>query len=162
VLHLPDGEPLRSRVTARTDRIDQLLRQEIGEILARDIQDPRIGFVTITDVETAPDLSTARVWVSVIGQPEERDQTIRALQRAMPFVRHELGSRIRLRRIPELLVRTDDTAQRGTRVLQLLAELESGQVPDEVAPAPESLPTPVPHIPAVPPAPRRPRRRARR
>jgi ribosome-binding factor A len=143
-------------VTQRTDRIDQLLRQEIGEILARDIQDPRIGFVTITDVETAPDLSTARVWVSVIGQPEERERTLKALQRAMTFVRHELGGRVRLRRIPELLVRADDTAQRGTRVLRLLAELEAGKNPEERAPVAESLPTPVPHIPPAPerPAPR--------
>ena len=137
-------------MTARTDRIDQLLRQEIGEILARDIQDPRIGFVTITDVETAPDLSTARVWVSVIGQPAEREQTIKALQRAMPFVRHELGGRIRLRRIPELIVRADDSAERGTRVLRLLAELEAGETPDEPAPPAESLPTPVPRIPEAP------------
>src|SRR5437773_41496 len=142
-------------MTARTDRIDQLLRQEIGEILARDVQDPRIGFVTITDVETAPDLSTARVWVSVIGQPEERERTIRALQRAMPFVRHELGSRIRLRRIPELQLRTDDTAQRGTRVMQLLAELGAGQIPEDEAPIAESLPTPVPRIPLPPPVPER-------
>jgi len=141
-------------MTQRTDRIDQLLRQEIGEILARDVQDPRIGFVTITDVETAPDLSTARVWVSVIGQPDEREQTLKALRRALPFVRHELGSRVRLRRIPELLLREDDTAQRGTRVLQLLAELEAGATatPDESAAAIESLPTPVPRIPAAEPA----------
>lgn len=128
-------------MTARTDRIDQLLREEIGAILARDVQDPRIGFVTVTEVDTAPDLSTARVWVSVIGQPGERAETMRALERAMPFVRRELGSRVRLRRIPELHVRADDTAERGTRVLRLLAELESGSVPDESA-AGESLPTP--------------------
>jgi ribosome-binding factor A len=145
-------------VTQRTDRIDQLLRQEIGDILARDIQDPRIGFVTITDVETAPDLSTARVWVSVIGQPEEREQTLKALQRAMPFVRHELGGRVRLRRIPELHLRADDTAERGTRVLQLLAELEAGETPVEPAPTAESLPTPIPRIP---PTPARPSRTAR-
>jgi ribosome-binding factor A len=148
-------------MTARTDRIDQLLRQEIGEILTREVQDPRIGFVTVTDVETAPDLSTARVWVSVIGQPDERAQTIRALHRAMPFVRHELGSRIRLRRIPELQLRTDDTAERGTRVLQLLAELEAGHTPEEPAPVTESLPTPVPHIPPPPPVPKRARDRKR-
>jgi ribosome-binding factor A len=134
-------------MTARTDRIDELLREEIGQILARDIQDPRIGFVTVTDVDTAPDLSTARVWVSVIGQPAEREGTLRALRRAMPFVRHELGSRVRLRRIPELLVREDDTAQRGTRVLRLLAELEGGGTPDDVPPAAESLPTPVARLP---------------
>jgi ribosome-binding factor A len=148
-------------MTARTDRIDQLLRQEIGAILAKDVQDPRIGFVTVTDVETAPDLSTARVWVSVIGQPAEREQTMRALARAMPFVRHELGSRIRIRRIPELQLRGDDTAQRGTRVLQLLAELEAGGTVADAAPAEESLPTPVPHIP-LPPAPPEPRRRRRK
>jgi ribosome-binding factor A len=129
-------------MTARTDRIDQLLREEIGAILTRDVQDPRIGFVTITDVETAPDLSIARVWVSIIGQPDERAKTMRALERAMPFVRRELGSRIRLRRIPELHVRADDTAERGTRVLRLLAELESGETPADAAPIGESLPTP--------------------
>lgn len=150
-------------MTARTDRIDELLRQEIGAILAKDVQDPRIGFVTVTDVETAPDLSTARVFVSVIGQPAERDTTMRALRRAMPFVRHELGARIRLRRIPELQLRADDTAQRGTRVLQLIAELESGADVTEPPPLEETLPTPTPGVP-VPPAPvarPRPRGRAR-
>lgn len=134
-------------MTARTDRIDQLLRQEIGAILSKDVQDPRIGFVTVTDVETAPDLSTARVWVSVIGQPAERDLTVKALQHALPFVRHELGSRIRIRRIPELQLRLDDTVQRGTRVLQLLAEIEAGGVVDAPPTIAESLPTPMPHIP---------------
>ena len=129
-------------MTQRTDRIDQLLREEIGAILTRDAQDPRIGFVTVTEVDTAPDLSTARVWVSVIGQPEERERALKALEHAMPFVRRELGSRIRLRRIPELHVRADDTAQRGTRVLQLLAELETGGTPEDVPPIEESLPTP--------------------
>lgn len=139
-------------MTARTDRIDELLRQEIGAILARDVQDPRIGFVTVTEVQTAPDLSTARVFVSVIGQPAERETTMRALQRAMPFVRHELGSRIRLRRIPELQLRGDDTAQRGTRVLQLLADLEAGGDVTEPPPIEETLPTPTPGVP-IPPAP---------
>ena len=145
-------------MTARTDRIDQLLRQEIGEILARDVQDPRIGFVTITDVETAPDLSTARVWVSVIGQPDERATAIRALEHAMPFVRRELGSRIRLRRVPELLIRADDTAQRGTHVLHLLAELEAGETPTDVPALDESLPTPTGRGSAAEPVARTPRR----
>ena len=148
-------------MTARTDRIDQLLRQEIGAILSKDVQDPRIGFVTVTDVETAPDLSTARVWVSVIGQPAERDLTMKALQHAMPFVRRELGGRLRLRRIPALQLRLDDTVQRGTRVLQLLAELEAGGVVDAPPPIEESLPTPVPHVP-IPPAPEPRRRKSKR
>ena len=130
-------------MSQRTERIDELLRQEIGEIVAREVQDPRVGFVTITSVETAPDLRHAKVWVSVIGQPDERDATVAALRRAMPFVRHELGTRLRLKRIPDLHVQLDDTAERGTRILQLLTELERGEEPVADAPGTESLPTPV-------------------
>jgi ribosome-binding factor A len=131
-------------MTQRTDRVDELLRQEIGSILTREVKDPRIGFATVTKVETAPDLRHARVWVSVIGQPGERSATIAALERSMGFVRHELGLRLRLRRIPDLHVRLDDTVERGTRVLHLLDELEAGRTPaDDAPPEVETLPTPV-------------------
>ena len=134
-------------MTARTEQLDQLFRQEIAEIVAREVADPRIGFATITDVETSPDLRHAQVWVSVIGNQEERETTIAALGRAMPFVRRELGHRLRLKRIPELHVRLDDTAERGTRVLRLLHELEEGAAPESDLPVGESLPTPVPRLP---------------
>jgi ribosome-binding factor A len=134
-------------MTQRTERVDELLRQEITEILSREVADPRIGFVTVTDVDTAPDLRHARVWVSVIGEQAEKDATVAALGRAMGFVRHELGTRLRLRRIPELHVRLDETAERGTRVLQLLHELEEGKLPEDVPPPVESLPTPTPRLP---------------
>jgi ribosome-binding factor A len=134
-------------MSQRTERVDELLRQEIGAIVSRDIADPRVGFATITEVETTPDLRHAKVWVSVIGQPAERDATIAALRRAVPFVRHELGGRLHLKRIPELHIQLDDTAERGTRILQLLTDLESGAVPDDEHPADESLPTPVPRVP---------------
>jgi ribosome-binding factor A len=134
-------------MSQRTDRVDELLRQEIGSIVARDIADPRVGFVTITSVETTTDLRHSKVWVSVIGTPAERDATVAALRRAMPFVRHELGSRLRIKRIPDLHIHVDDTAERGTRILQLLSELESGTVPDSSVPTGESLPTPVPRLP---------------
>lgn len=130
-------------MTARTDRIDELLRQEIGGLLARDVKDPRIGFATVTKVETTADLAHARVWVSVIGSQAERTETVRALEHAMPFVRHELGSRLRLRRIPNLHVRLDETAEQGTRLLHLLDELAHGQIPEGEAPVGETLPTPV-------------------
>jgi ribosome-binding factor A len=134
-------------MSQRTERVDELLRQEIGSIVARDVADPRVGFATITSVETTPDLRHAKVWVSVIGQPVEREATLAALRRAMPFVRHELGSRLRIKRIPDLHIHLDDTAERGTRVLQLLSELESGATPEGDAPVGESLPTPVPRLP---------------
>src|SRR3954451_21444080 len=133
-------------MTQRTERIDELLRQEITSLLTKEIADPRIGFATVTDVETAPDLRHARVWVSVIGQPADRIATVRALEHAMPFVRRELGKRLRLRRIPEFSVRLDESIERGSRVMQLINDLEAGESPAEL-PAGESLPTPSVRLP---------------
>jgi ribosome-binding factor A len=134
-------------MSQRTQRVDELLRQEIGALLAKEVADPRIGFATITDVETSPDLRHAKVWVSVIGGRADRDETVRALQKAMPFVRHELGKRLRIRRIPDLHVKVDDSAQRATRVLHLLNELEAGADPDAIVPIDDTLPTPVRRLP---------------
>src|SRR5690349_10731469 len=160
-------------MTARTDRIDQLLREEISRLVTEEVADPRVGFATVTRVETTPDLRHAKVWVSVIGQPAERRETVAALGRAMPFIRRELGKTLRLKRIPDLHVELDDTAERGTRVLHLLDELESGKT--EAAhelPAGETLPTPVarvghegdavdePPSAVIPPKPRRRRGRS--
>lgn len=134
-------------MSQRMDRVDELLRQEIGALLAKELADPRIGFVTITDVETAPDLRHAKVWISVIGGRSDRVESVRALQASMGFVRHELGKRLRIKRIPALHIELDDSAERGTRVLHLLQELESGVDPQEVTPFDESLPTPVRRLP---------------
>lgn len=133
-------------MSQRTERVDELLRQEIGSIVTRDVADPRIGFTTITSVETTRDLRHAKVWVSVIGQPAERDAALAALRHAMPFIRHELGKRLRIKRIPDLHVHLDETAERGTRILQLLADIEAGAVPEPDLPLTESLPTPVPRV----------------
>ncbi len=158
-------------MSQRTERVDELLRQEIGAIVGRDIADPRVGFATITSVETTPDLRHAKVWVSVIGQPAEREATMAALRHAVPFIRHQLGGTLRLKRIPDLHLQLDDTAERGTRILQLLSELEAGSAPESDAPLAESLPTPSARLPhegdlgeeppsaVVPPAPRAPRSR---
>ena len=135
-------------MSQRTDRVDELLRQEIGTLLAKEIADPRIGFATITDVETAPDLRHAKVWV-------QRDRPARATatrrcgrsSTAMPFIRHELGRRLRIKRIPELHVHLDDSAERGTRVLHLLRSSRQGVEPEAIAPINESLPTPVQRLP---------------
>lgn len=143
-------------------------------MVTEEVADPRVGFATITRVETTPDLRHAKVWVSVIGQPPERRATVVALQRAMPFVRHELGKALRLKRIPDLHVELDDTAERGTRVLQLLDELGTGSVRDDDLPLGETLPTPVarvhhdgdaeeePPSAVIPPRPKRKRRPTKR
>jgi ribosome-binding factor A len=134
-------------MSQRIDRVDELLRQEIGSLLAKELADPRIGFATITDVETSPDLRHAKVWVSVIGGKSDRVETVRALQASMGFVRHELGKRLRIKRIPALHINLDDSAERGTRVLHLLQELELGVDPQAVTPFNETLPTPVKRLP---------------
>ncbi len=134
-------------MTQRTQRIDELLRHEISQALAREVTDPRIGFVTVTDVETARDLSRAKVSVSVIGTDAERKETLAALRRAMPYIRHGLGSKIRLRRMPFLDVHLDDSVQRGSRVLQILNDLEEGRMPEKSSEVGESLPTPVLRLP---------------
>lgn len=110
-------------------------------MLEREVADPRIGFVTVTSVETDPDLRHARVWVSIIGGTAERSQALEALDHTMGFIRRELGTRLRLKRIPDLHVRLDDSIERGTRVLQLIDSIETGREPGGRT-AGESLPTP--------------------
>jgi ribosome-binding factor A len=128
-------------MSQRTERLDELLRQEIGAMLEREVADPRIGFATVTDVETTTDLRHAKVWISVIGPKGERPATLEALEHAMHFIRRELGTRLRLKRIPELHVRLDDSLERGTRLLKLIGTLEEGGEPD-ATPMDDSLPTP--------------------
>jgi ribosome-binding factor A len=127
-------------VSERTARLDELLREEISGIIGREVQDPRIGFVTVTDVEVSPDLGHANVWVSVIGSAEERREALRGLSHAMPFVRRQLG-KLRLKRIPVLHVRDDRTSERGTRIITLLREIESGRDPADLDTT-ETLPSP--------------------
>lgn len=144
-------------MTDRTARLDQLLREEISAIIAKDISDPRVGFVTVTEVDVTSDLSHATVWVSVIGDEAARKASLRALGRAMPYIRHRLGD-LRIRKVPELHLRHDDSVERGARVLHLIDELEHGADPSVTPPALEALPDPVtPRGPAEPGTRSRPR-----
>jgi ribosome-binding factor A len=114
-------------MSQRTDRLDSQIRQELMELLQREMKDPRIGFATITRVETARDLGSARVWVSVLGTPEEQTSAIAALTSAAPWLRRQLGDRLTIRHIPQLDIRHDDSIEAGDRVLKLLRELEEGR-----------------------------------
>ena len=111
-------------MSQRTDRLDSQIRAELAELLHREMKDPRVGFATITRVETARDLGTAKVWVSIMGTEEEREQTMKALADAAPWLRRQLGGRLTLRHIPELVIRRDGSIEAGDRVLRLLRELE--------------------------------------
>jgi len=112
-------------MTRRTDRINELLREEISDLLSRHVKDPRVvGFITVTEVETATDLRHARVFVSVMGTEEEKKGAFSGLAAAAGFLRHELAERLFLRRIPDLTFVRDDSIERGTRILQIMKELE--------------------------------------
>jgi ribosome-binding factor A len=113
-------------MTQRTNRIDSQIRAELMELFQREMKDPRIGFATVTRVETARDVGTAKVWVSVLGTTEEQESAIKALTDAAPWLRRQLGDRLTLRKIPQLVIRHDDSIESGDRVLRLLRELEEG------------------------------------
>lgn len=107
------------------ERVNGLLREEISAILLRDTKDPRLAhMVTITAVDVAPDLGFAKVFISVLGTEEEKREVMRGLQSAARFLRRELSGRLRLRYVPELSFHRDDSIERGSRVLQLLKEIE--------------------------------------
>jgi ribosome-binding factor A len=117
-------------MTQRTDRLDSQIRQELMTLLQREMKDPRIGFATVTRVETARDLGSAKVWVSVLGTAEEQQAAIKALTDAAPWLRRQLGGRLTIRHIPELVIRHDDSIEAGDRVLRLLNELERERADD--------------------------------
>jgi ribosome-binding factor A len=112
-------------MTHRLERFNSLLRQEISDLLHRQVKDPRLGsFISVTSVEISPDLSFAKVFVSHFGTEEEKKITIHALNTAAGFFRHELGERMKARRIPELSFRIDDTIEKAAQILSIMDRLQ--------------------------------------
>ncbi len=108
-------------MTRRTERINDLLREEISDLLRREVKDPRIGgLVSITEVEVSPDLRNARVYVSVLGTDEETSSTLEALKAASHFLQRGIGKRLSLRRTPKLEFLADTTMAEGSRIMSLL------------------------------------------
>jgi len=108
----------------RLARVNVQIQREISDILFRRVNDPRIGFVTVTGVKVSKDYDTAAVYVSLFGSEAERDASWKGLERARSFIRLELGKRIRLRKTPEIVFRLDDSLERGARIEQELRALE--------------------------------------
>jgi len=117
-------------MTRRTERINDLLREEISDLLRREVKDPRVGgLVTVTEVDVSPDLRQAKVYVSVLGTDEEKTSTFRALAAASRFLQRELRKRLTIRRVPELSFVADDSIERGARILELLQRAQEGRAP---------------------------------
>jgi ribosome-binding factor A len=109
--------------STRQRRVQELLVQEISAILRREMKDPRIGFVTITDARITPDLRIARVFYSVLGDQAAREDTAKALLRATSFIRGEFARRAQLRFAPEIHFEFDTSIERGARLSQLLEQV---------------------------------------
>ena len=116
--------------TGRMRRVDEAVRQVIGDALAKDLKDPRVGFVTVTDVRTSADLRHARVFVSVLAPgsedrvADEREQTLAGLSSAHGFLQARIAEELHLKRTPALEFVYDDTTDRAMRVEELLEEAE--------------------------------------
>jgi len=110
----------------RIERVNNLIRQEISELLRRQVKDPRLGtFVAVTEVVTSPDLRHAKIFVSCISSKEEKQETLNALSGASRYFRKELAKNLRLRRIPELSFHWDDSIERGDHLMRLIDQVSS-------------------------------------
>ena len=109
---------------SRMRRINEVLREVVGAAIANDLSDPRIGFVTVTSVETSPDLRTAKVFVSVLGDEEEREATLVALRSSHGVIQGRIAAETRMKRTPTLTFHYDDTIERGARISELLEDEE--------------------------------------
>jgi ribosome-binding factor A len=106
----------------RPQRLAEQIKEEVSLIIAGEVEDPRVGFVTVTDVKLSADLRHAKIYVSVVGTEDEVKSSIAALKHANGFIRHQLGAVLRMRHIPELHFAYDDTEARAARIEELLSE----------------------------------------
>lgn len=103
-------------------RVNEVIREVLAAAIATDLKDPRIGFVTVTDVDTSPDLRAARVFVSVLGSEDDRHNALEGLQSAHGFLQGRIASELRIKRTPTLTFHYDDSIERGARLSRLLDE----------------------------------------
>ena len=112
------------RNNRREDQLSGVITRELSDLMRTRMKDPRIGFASITGVELSHDLRYAKVFVSVMGSPEEQRETMRGLDSANGFLRRELAQRLTIRHVPEISFRLDESIARGARVLDLLKQVE--------------------------------------
>ncbi|MCX6552962.1 MAG: 30S ribosome-binding factor RbfA [Acidobacteria bacterium] len=129
----------------RPNKLGDQIRAEISDMLAREVHDPGIGFITITRVSLTADLQIARVYYTTMATDAARKDTARAIQRATPFLRHQLAGRLRLRRVPELEFRFDQTVEQHDRIERIIHEIhEEDAARRQDAPEP-AAPDEAPH-----------------
>ncbi len=110
--------------TTRQEKIQELLREEISDILRREFKDPRLGFITVTGAQITSDLKHAKVFVSVMGSEEERAANMVILKRSQHFVRQAFGRRVKMKTLPDIEFRLDTSIDQGVKILELLEEIK--------------------------------------
>jgi len=111
-------------MSTRTEKVEGLLKVEISDMIHRDLKDPRLGFVTVTDAEVTKDLRHAKIYVSVMGDEKAKQESLSVLQRAAGYMRGEFGRRAHLKIIPEITFKLDTAVETGTRIFELLEQVK--------------------------------------
>lgn len=114
----------------RSQRVGEQIQKEISALLLKGLKDPRVGFVTITEVKVTSDLGLARIYFTVMGEDKVRKETAEGLSSAGPYLRRELGKRLRLRHVPELIFEFDSALEYGNRIESLLQEIKQKEEHD--------------------------------
>ena len=109
-------------MTTRQEKIEELLKVEISDIIRRELKDPRLGFITITDAEVTKDFRHAKVYISVLGDEKAKEESLAVLQRAAGFIRGEFGRRAYMKTIPEITFKMDTSVEQGARIFELLEQ----------------------------------------
>lgn len=119
-------------MSRRIERVNELIKAEIAELLQREVSDPRLSsLVSILAVDTSPDLRNATVRVSILGSEEETEQSMAALRRAKGFLRHELAGRLVMRQVPLLSFKLDTSIAEGSKMLEMIKQIEQGETPQD-------------------------------
>ena len=111
----------------RIERLNEQMKREVSDILRYEVKDPRVGVVTVTEALVAPDLSIARLYVQVVGDEKEQEETLKGLRAAMPYVRHELAQRLKIRQVPELRFEQDKALEYGMHIESLLRRVHQDE-----------------------------------
>ncbi len=113
----------------RSDRVSDVLHREICRLLFKEVKDPRLGFITVTGVEVSRDLKLAKVFYTLLGSPDQAQESSRALQRITPFIKKQLGKVLHMRSIPDISFRYDHSLEYGTKIDRILDSLSESSYP---------------------------------
>lgn len=110
-------------MSVKVDRMEGIIQKEVNRILTKEVKDPKIGFVTITDVKLTNDLSQAKIYVTFLGKEERASAGLTALERSKGYIRSELAKSLTIRKVPELIFVEDESLEKGNRIERILKDL---------------------------------------